>query len=65
MSDLIDMNAEATKQGLEAMEKRIQQLETDLLTMRNQYQTIVNLVTQLQQTNNLALAKLTGTGATS
>ncbi len=58
------MNAKATKQGLEEMEHRIQELESQAIHMTNQMQTLINLVTQLQQSNNLALAKLRGTGPT-
>ena len=65
MSDLVNRNAEAAKQGFEDHETRIVQLENDNAALRGQMQTLINMVTQLQQTNNLALAKLAGTGATS
>lgn len=64
MSDLENRNAEATRQALEDQEARIQVLETDILSIRNQCQTLINLVTELQQANTLALAQMRGTGAT-
>ena len=64
MSDLADRNATATRQGLEDHEQRIVDLENQLLTIRGQLQTMHNLFIQLQQSNNLALQKLVGTGAT-
>lgn len=64
MSDLENQNAEAQKQGMENHEARIVELETRIATLTNHVQTCVNLVTQLQTTNNLALAKLRGTGPT-
>ena len=64
MSDLERKNALATQQGLENLEKRIQQLEIDNLTLRNNVQTCINLVGELTQANNLALAQLRGTGTT-
>ena len=65
MSDLDDRNAESTKQSFEEYEKRLQGLEGDIMVLKNQQQTLINLVGELTQTNNLALAKLYGTGATS
>ena len=64
MSDLVNMNAAATRQGLEGLEERIRVLETEVMTLKNHNQTLLGLMSQLQQTNNLALAKLRGTGAT-
>lgn len=64
MSDLVNRNAEATKQGLEGHEARLQQIEAQMQTFTNQVQTLINLVAQLQQSNNMALQKLRGGGPT-
>ena len=64
MSDLQNNNAKATKQGLEALESRIRDLETENAAMKGHVQNCINLVNQLQQTNALALQKLVGTGPT-
>lgn len=58
-------NAQAARQGLEGHEERIQELEAEILHIRNLAQTLINEVNQLKQTNNMALAKLVGTGSTS
>ena len=64
-NDLIDLNAKAARQGIEGHEKRIVDLENELLTIRRQQQTLIDMVTKLQNANNLALQKVRGTGATS
>ncbi len=61
---IININAAATKQGLEGHEERIVELETQVATMKNLVQTLINQMTQLQQANNLALAQLRGHGST-
>jgi hypothetical protein len=60
----MDRNAKAARQGLDAHEKRILELETQVKTLINKHQTLINLVTQLQQTNALALQKVRGHGPT-
>ena len=62
---LVNINAKAARQGLESHEQRIVELENQVATFRGQVQTLIGLVQQLQTTNNLALQKLVGTGATS
>ena len=64
MNDLVNQNAEAQRQGMEDHETRIVELENKIATLTNHVQTCVNLVTQLQTTNSLALAQLRGTGPT-
>jgi len=64
MSELENMNAEATKQALALQDKKLNEMEHNISVLINQVQTLNNLVVQLQQSNNLALATLRGTGAT-
>ncbi len=65
MTDIININAEATRQGFQELEARVRRLETTVMTLEKQNQTLINLVGELQRNNNLALAQLRGTGATS
>lgn len=65
MSDLEDRNAEALEIGLVELESRLRALEQEVLVSRNNQQTILNLISELQKSNTLALQQMRGTGATS
>ena len=66
MSDrVIEINTAATKQGLEGHETRIVDLESQILAMRNEVQTLIGMMQKLQIANTLALQELRGTGPTS
>lgn len=60
-----DINAKAQREALENFELRILELETRVQTLTGQTQTLINLMTQLQQSNALALQKILGSGSTS
>jgi len=64
MSELYAKNTAAIKQALESHEKRMVDLENQILTLTGHVQTAINMVNQLQQTNTLALQQLYGTGGT-
>lgn len=64
LSEIVNRNAAAFQSAIDEFEKRISALEEGHLRTSNQVQTLIGMVTQLQQTNNLALAQLRGTGAT-
>lgn len=61
---LIDMNANAARQGFQNHEERLVVAERQIVELTNMVQTLLNKQVQLEQTNNLALQKLVGTGPT-
>ena len=67
MSDerIININAQAARQGIEGHEERIVELENQIRHIVNQQQTLINMVTELQKANTLALQQLRGRGSTS
>ena len=65
MSDLQNQNAAAAQQALEEFELRLQAMEKRIEVLTNLVQTQSNEMMALKQSNNLALAQLRGTGATS
>lgn len=65
MGELAERNEEAVKLSLGVTEERLQKMELEMTAMRNNVQTLTNLVGSLQKTNTLALARLRGGGSTS
>ena len=51
--------------ALEAMGKRIDALDEQIVTLMNNQQSLMKHMEELQRSNTLALARLRGTGATS
>lgn len=64
MSDLSNRNAKAQQQAIESFEARIRELEVRMDTLTGSVQNALNLLTELQKSNTLALQKLLGTGST-
>ena len=62
--DLQNNNARAQREAIEAFEKKMREHNVEISTLKNQVQTLTNLVGEIQQSNNLALAKLRGSGST-
>lgn len=65
MSDLENMNAEATKEALELFEKRLQALESENEGLKFQVTTLMSEVEQVKQQYFRVLAKNFNGGATS
>lgn len=62
--EIEERNQEAMKQFIDAINKRVAELETEVATLRNHVQSCTNLVTELTRTNTLALRAVRGTGPT-
>ena len=64
MDDLSKRQVKQMQKAIDHLNSRLDELHEENLYIRNQLQTNMNLVSELQRTNTVALAKLHGTGAT-
>ena len=63
--DIVNKNAKAIKSTVEALNKRMGQLEEENIRLRNIVQSCLNEFAEVKQSNGLALARILGNGATS